>query len=34
MSRTLLDYLAMTDLVSLGIRFYSGINQRLSEPEV
>jgi uncharacterized protein len=34
MSRTLLDYLAMPDLVSLGIRFYSGINQRLSEPEV
>lgn len=34
MSRTLVDYLAMRDLVSLGIRFYSGINQRLSEPEV
>lgn len=34
MSRTLVDYLAMSNLVSLGIRFYSGINQRLSEPEV
>ena len=34
MSRSLVDYLAMPNLVSLGIRFYSGINQRLSEPEV
>jgi hypoxanthine phosphoribosyltransferase len=34
MSRTLIDYLAIPRLVSLGIRFYSGINQRLSEPEV
>ena len=34
MSRTLVDYLAIPQLVSLGIRFYSGINQRLSEPEV
>lgn len=34
MSRTLVDYLAINNLVSLGIRFYSGINQRLSEPEV
>jgi uncharacterized protein len=34
MSRTLVDYLAISNLVSLGVRFYSGINQRLSEPEV
>lgn len=34
MSRALVDYLAMPSLVSLGIRFYSGINQRLDEPEV
>lgn len=34
MSRALVDYLAMSNLVSLGIRFYSGINQRLKEPEV
>jgi hypoxanthine phosphoribosyltransferase len=34
MSRALVDYLAMHNLVSLGIRFYSGINQRLDEPEV
>jgi hypothetical protein len=34
MSRTLVDYLAISNLVSLGVRFYSGINKRLSEPEV
>ena len=34
MSRTLVDYLNISSLVSLGIRFYSGINQRLKEPEV
>lgn len=34
MSRTLVDYLAISNLVSLGVRFYSGINERLSEPEV
>jgi len=34
MSRTLVDYLAVKELVSLGVRFYSGINQRLSKPEV
>jgi hypoxanthine phosphoribosyltransferase len=34
MSRTLVDYLAISTLVSLGVRFYSGINERLSEPAV
>jgi len=34
MSRTLVDYLAIKDLVSLGVKFYSGINKRLEKPEV
>lgn len=34
MSRTLVDYLAIRDLVSLGVKFYAGINKRLSRPKV
>jgi len=34
MSRTLVDYLGIRDLVSLGVKFYSGINKRLSKPQV
>jgi len=34
MSRSLVDYLAMEQMASLGVRFYSGINQRLTQPEV
>ena len=28
------DYLGIKDLMSLGVKFYSGINQRLAKPEV
>ena len=34
MSRSLVDYLGMGDLASLGVKFYSGINERKEKPEV
>jgi hypothetical protein len=34
MSRSFIDFLGKTDLASLGIKFYSGINERLKEPKV
>lgn len=34
MSRSFVDYLGIDQLASLGVRFYSGINQRMAEPEV
>ena len=34
MSRSLVDYLGVNELVSLGVKFYSGINQRLAKPQV
>ena len=34
MSRSFVDFLGKSDLASLGIKFYSGINKRLKEPQV
>lgn len=34
MSRSLVDYTQIAELASLGVKFYSGINERLSEPEI
>jgi hypoxanthine phosphoribosyltransferase len=34
MSRSLVDYLGSHRLASLGVRFYTGINQRLQHPEI
>jgi hypoxanthine phosphoribosyltransferase len=34
MSRSFVDYTKIPELMSLGVRFYSGINQRLAEPSV
>lgn len=34
MSRSFVDYLGMNQLASLGVKFYSGINERLAQPEV
>ncbi len=34
MSRSLVDYSQIKELASLGVKFYKGINQRLSEPSV
>lgn len=34
MTRSLVDFLSADKVVSLGIKFYSGINQRFSEPKI
>ncbi len=34
MSRSLVDFLDIPQVASIGIRFYAGINQRLKEPEI
>lgn len=34
MSRSFLGYSGIKELVSLGVKFYKGINERLSKPEV
>ena len=34
MSRSFVDFLGKNDLASLGVKFYSGINKRLKEPQV
>ncbi|KKS79921.1 MAG: Phosphoribosyltransferase [Candidatus Beckwithbacteria bacterium GW2011_GWA2_43_10] len=34
MTRSLVDFLSVDKVVSLGIKFYSGINQRFSEPKI
>jgi len=34
MSRSFFDYTGIQELASLGVRFYSGINQRLDRPEI
>jgi hypoxanthine phosphoribosyltransferase len=34
LTRTLVDYLQIRPIASVGVRFYSGINERLESPEV
>ncbi len=34
MTRSLVDYLGVNDVASMGVKFYSGINQRLEKPEI
>lgn len=34
MTRSLVDFLSIKEVASIGIKFYSGINQRLSQPEI
>lgn len=34
MSRSFLDYTNIKELASLGVKFYSGINERLMEPDI
>lgn len=34
MTRSLVDFLSVNQVASLGIKFYSGINQRYQEPEI
>ncbi len=34
MSRSLVDYLSIPEVASVGVKFYSGINSLLAEPEV
>ena len=34
MTRSLVDYLAVSDVASMGVKFYSGINKRLEKPEI
>lgn len=34
MSRSLVDYTQIAELASLGVKFYSGINERLTEPSI
>ncbi len=34
MTRSLIDFTNIPEIASIGIKFYSGINQRLSEPSV
>lgn len=34
MTRSLVDYLAISDVASMGVKFYSGINKRLEKPEI
>ncbi|MDZ7586622.1 MAG: phosphoribosyltransferase family protein, partial [Patescibacteria group bacterium] len=33
-TRSLVDFLSVEKVVSLGIKFYSGINQRFSQPKI
>ena len=34
MTRSLVDYLQIAQVASIGIKFYSGINQRLKQPQI
>jgi hypoxanthine phosphoribosyltransferase len=34
MTRSLVDYLGVNDVASMGVKFYSGINERLDQPEI
>ena len=34
MSRSFLDYTNIKELASLGVKFYSGINERLQKPDI
>lgn len=34
MARSLVDFLSVDKVASIGIKFYSGINQRFSQPEI
>lgn len=34
MTRSLVDYLAVPEVASIGVKFYKGINQRLNMPEI
>ncbi len=34
MTRSLVDFLSIKEVASIGIKFYSGINQRLSQPKI
>lgn len=34
MTRSLVDFLSITEVASIGIKFYSGINQRLPQPKI
>lgn len=34
MARPLIDYIQAKDVASIGLRYYSGVNERLAEPEV
>ncbi len=34
MARPLVDYIQVLDVASIGLKYYSGINERLNEPEV
>lgn len=34
MTRSLIDFTSIPEIASIGIKFYSGINQRLSEPSI
>lgn len=34
MTRSMVDYLQVDKVASIGVRFYSGINQRLERPEI
>jgi hypothetical protein len=34
MSRSFVDYTGVKELASLGVKFYSGINKRLDQPEI
>lgn len=34
MSRSLVDYLSIPEVASVGVKFYSGINTRFSEPQI
>ena len=34
MTRTLVDFLSLSQVASLGIKFYSGVNQRFKQPEI
>ena len=34
LSRSLVDYSGIKELASLGVKFYKGINQRLTKPEI
>lgn len=34
MTRSLVDFLGVTEVASIGVKFYSGINKRLPKPEI